>query len=272
MLTSLRLNPGRGSRRKRICPMLTCLPMELLNAEPSRPFSRFRLTNGGTKIASKIRTMSASAQRPLRGGLNSSSSSSDGVAGEMLMVLRYLRVVVRLPNDVERTAPARFGEEVGDHVHDEADPVADGAFLVLVARSLERPVDEHWTPDDVRSRDESPVAAVFAHVTIIAHPKIAVGRHDDIPALDVRTHGEDPLLRHVHSIRRRILREVVAIARELILRDLRVLVHHVALAELLAVPVKVAMVHVQVVAWNADDALHDVHARRVYGDEYNNVP
>src|SRR5947209_3793327 len=102
----------------------------------------------------------------------------------------------KLPDDVERAAPTRLGEEVGDHVHDEADAIADGALFVLVTRRFKRPVNEHRPADDVRPRDESPVAAVFADVAIVAHPKITVRRDDYISALDVRTHGEDPFLGH----------------------------------------------------------------------------
>src|SRR6266850_5040648 len=120
--------------------------------------------------------------------------------------------VESLLNHLQGAVPPRFAEEVGDHVHNELDPVADSVLLILIARGIKRPVYEHWATDDIGSWDESPVAAVFADITIISHAEVRIGRDHDLASLNVRTHGEDPLLGKVHSRRRRELGKIIAVA------------------------------------------------------------
>src|SRR5437763_15715856 len=102
-----------------------------------------------------------------------------------------------LPNHFQETAPTCLSEEVGDHVDDERNPVAEGVLLILAARRLKRPVYKHRATDDVGARNKSPIAAVFADVAIVAHAEISISGHNDLAALDVRPHGEHPLLRDI---------------------------------------------------------------------------
>src|SRR5215469_1576650 len=56
--------------------------------------------------------------------------------------------------------PACLVEEVNHDLEHELGPVAPRCLPVLIVRRLERPVDEHGTPDDVLLRNEAPVPAV----------------------------------------------------------------------------------------------------------------
>src|SRR5882672_2360869 len=88
-------------------------------------------------------------------------------------------------HDLERTRPARLVKEVEDHLPEQEVPaLLPTAPQVLVRRRNERPVDEHRPSDYILLRDESPEAAVIADVTIVAHRKVVIRRHNNVFALD----------------------------------------------------------------------------------------
>jgi len=74
-------------------------------------------------------------------------------------MLRPLNLLLqRIPVDqLERAAPARFGEEMRDHVHDVVD--ADVPVGQIRRGRFKRPVDDQRSPFDVVPRYESPVPA-----------------------------------------------------------------------------------------------------------------
>src|ERR1700746_116998 len=90
--------------------------------------------------------------------------------------------------DPEGAAPARFVEKVNGHMREKSDALAEIGAAVLIRRRIERPVDEHRPSDHVFFRDEAPVPAVEADITIVAHPKIAIFGNDNVIPLDVRAH------------------------------------------------------------------------------------
>src|SRR5208283_4559516 len=98
----------------------------------------------------------------------------------------------RLADDVEGAAPARLGEEVGEDVAYEGEAVGERGLVHLVGGGLEGPVDEHGTADDVRARDEAPVAAVERLGAVVAHGEDGSGRDDEVAIDDVVGQVEGP--------------------------------------------------------------------------------
>ena len=88
-------------------------------------------------------------------------------------------------HQMKSSTPPRLIEEVNDDVSDEGNPVDDARPLILVFRSNKRPVDEERAPHDVGAGDESPIAAVEADGTVIAHGKIAARRHYQVAIVNV---------------------------------------------------------------------------------------
>src|SRR5271169_1490921 len=81
----------------------------------------------------------------------------------------------------EGPLPPRLIEKVQNLLaHNELNAIGPFRFCVLITRRYERPVDEHRTPDDVVFGNESPVAAVQAHATMITHREVVIGRHYDV--------------------------------------------------------------------------------------------
>src|SRR6266404_885516 len=129
--------------------------------------------------------------------------------------------VEMLPNHLQGAVPSCFREEVCDYVQHELDPVTDRVLLVLPRGCIKGPVYEHGAAYHVGARNESPIAAVFAYVAIVAHAKVGVWRHNDLAALDMRTHGKNPLLGQLHLGQWRELGKVIAVSGELVLGPIR---------------------------------------------------
>jgi hypothetical protein len=76
--------------------------------------------------------------------------------------------ILLLPYESSRSAPTRVLDEVDNRREDRL--VRRRAFVI-------RPVHEHRSSDDEIARNETPVAAVFAIISIVAHYEVAVLRH-----------------------------------------------------------------------------------------------
>src|SRR5579871_3083526 len=113
------------------------------------------------------------------------------------------------PYHFQRAAPARLAKEVQHDVRQETYAVADAGLLILIARRLERPVDEHGSSNNVFSRNETPIAAVQAHAAVVAHREVMAGRHYQILAIYVRRQFHRPGRGNIR-ICRRYRRETVA--------------------------------------------------------------
>src|SRR5262249_10175018 len=95
-----------------------------------------------------------------------------------------------LADDSQGSTPASLGEKVDDHVSDGLAAFEERGLLwfsgvridlvVLMRWCHERPIDEHWPPDQILFRDEAPVPAVAADVAIIAHGEITILRHNQL--------------------------------------------------------------------------------------------
>ena len=94
---------------------------------------------------------------------------------------------------MEGSVPAGVGEEVGELVEGEGGFVGEGGLVVLIVGGFEGPVDEEWAADEIGAVDESPVAAVEAVGAVVAHDEEAVGRDDEVFALNVGGKIEGPL-------------------------------------------------------------------------------
>src|SRR6185503_11836551 len=100
---------------------------------------------------------------------------------------------------VEHPVPAGFCKEMGNDVENEASSIRQGSALVLVRRSLERPVNEQRPSDDICLRYKSPVAAVQAVGPVITHSKIAVLGNHQITILNVAAHDHGPFRSHAKN-------------------------------------------------------------------------
>src|SRR5215467_7944455 len=95
-------------------------------------------------------------------------------------------------HQVEHPAPARFIKKMHDHVEEKAYSFSGLFAFVLVAGGIERPVDEQRTAHDVFPGYKSPVAAVQANVTVVAHAEEAVRRHQQFAIAQVGPHLHRP--------------------------------------------------------------------------------
>src|ERR1019366_4444522 len=172
------------------------------------------------------------------------------------------------PHDPEGSRPACFIEEVKEGVlQEELHPVAYATHPPLVGWGDKRPVDEHRAPDHVFTGNESPVAAVFAHVAIVAHRKITVRRYDDVVALYIRGKRELPVLAgHPVHLRGRYGGEVVAV--RVVIPQF---VMDVLLLESLAVAVHRAIAQMNAIARDAHDPLHDKQPLLFWRQEHYDV-
>ena len=98
---------------------------------------------------------------------------------------------------MEGSAPAGFIEEVDDDVYDEAYAVADRGLVDLVFGGDERPVDEERTAYDVFSWHETPVAAVEANRTVVAHGEVVAGRNNEVFSFNMCWQIDGPLRGYV---------------------------------------------------------------------------
>src|SRR5579864_3723856 len=72
-------------------------------------------------------------------------------------------------------------------------------------------IDKKRPADDILPGHKPPIAAVITDVAIIAHDKEAVGRHQQILALDMGAQGQAPFRRHAGGIAGGNGREIVAV-------------------------------------------------------------
>ena len=149
------------------------------------------------------------------------------------------------------------------------EPVADDcASQYWSSGVIKRPVNKHGAADHVLLWNETPVAAVIAHVPVVAHGKVTVRRHHDVAALDMR--GSSSLhfsLLTPYSSRRRHGGKIVAVG--IVVSRIDVL--DVRLVELLPVAVDDAFAQVNTVARNADDAFHQKKPRLLRRQEHRNI-
>lgn len=96
-----------------------------------------------------------------------------------------LRGEVNLPDELKGAVPSGFIEEMKHLVEGEGASFGDGGFVLLFLRSFERPVDEEGASDEIGARHQSPVTAVVAIGTVVAHHEVVAGRNDEIFTLDV---------------------------------------------------------------------------------------
>src|SRR5450631_3570932 len=90
-----------------------------------------------------------------------------------------------LSYELERPCPTCLVEKMQHHFAQKQSSIAPRGLPVLIIRRLERPVDEHRTPDDVCLGNESPVPAVQTHTAVVAHGKVGVWWHHDVVPVDV---------------------------------------------------------------------------------------
>src|SRR5215468_7513360 len=155
------------------------------------------------------------------------------------------------------TAPTGLVKEMKRNMREEADALAEVSTPILVRRGVERPVNEHWPPNDILFRDETPIPAVEADVAIVPHTEIAVLRDNHVLSFNMSAHEQLPLGRDVVGLRGRYGREVVAIR---IVSD-GSFMHDIGLVELFAISIHRAVDEVDPVARNSDDSLHDIKPR-----------
>src|SRR5215469_10048977 len=87
---------------------------------------------------------------------------------------------------VEHSLPPGFVEKVQGYMSVECQPVAQIGSEILICRGFERPVDEQRSADDVLFRDASEIAAVVAHVAVVAHHEVVAVGDDNVLALHER--------------------------------------------------------------------------------------
>src|ERR1043165_848061 len=184
-----------------------------------------------------------------------------------------LRDVAGLFDERAGAPPARVAEEVEEETE----------RAVRVRRALVvRPVDEHRATDDGVARDVAPEATVEAVVAVVAHHEVVAFGDDEllrafvetartaqrpwVPVDDVRelarTHGRvlpDERLALLFLARRALL---VAVQRVAVVFGRRVDRRDLLLLQQLAVDVNVRALRRDVVARQADDALHVVRLVR----------
>ena len=80
---------------------------------------------------------------------------------------------------VQRPLPARIGEEMQRHVTHPGHAVANPALLVLVFRSLERPVVEQGAAHDILPGHKTPVTAVRTFIPVVTHHEKRCRRHSN---------------------------------------------------------------------------------------------
>jgi hypothetical protein len=98
---------------------------------------------------------------------------------------RHWRVRCASVDGPEGPVPAGSSEEVGELVQGDADLLSEACAVNLVFGGFEGPVDDEWAADDIGAGDEAPVAAVEAVGAVVAHDEEAVGRDDEVKAVDV---------------------------------------------------------------------------------------
>src|SRR5919108_3565650 len=86
-----------------------------------------------------------------------------------------------LPNDSERSRPPGLGEEIRHKVGDLLDAIHNIGSTVFIGIGFIRPVNNEPLADDEFARNEAPVPAVGAVVTIVAHREVVIGWYDDLP-------------------------------------------------------------------------------------------
>src|SRR5271163_4661675 len=110
-------------------------------------------------------------------------NSPSRITAAAITTRRLERKSLNLPHHVQRSPPPGLIEEVQHHMRQKSHPVRHPGLLVLIARRIERPVNEHGTPDYVLLRNEAPIPTVQAHAPVVAHGEIVSGRHDQIASL-----------------------------------------------------------------------------------------
>src|SRR4051812_6031322 len=174
-----------------------------------------------------------------------------------------MRSDVKLPcrsrsaSDVQRALPARVSKEMKRHVRNPGYVVANAGFVVLVLGGDEGPVVEERPADDVLAWDEAPVAGIEAVVTIVAHHEELACGDDEIAVDNVTCKFIGPRVWYA-SIRiavsfrgdgRKFVveRHVVGGSCGLCVR----------LRQFLAVDIDDAVVEMEVIAGNSDEALDE---------------
>src|SRR5512140_2821485 len=82
---------------------------------------------------------------------------------------------------------------------------------MFIVRRDEGPIDKHAATNDVLFRNEPPIAAVEAYVSIVTHAEVMVGRHDDIATINEVAKPELPLDIDVRVVRIRHIGKIVAV-------------------------------------------------------------
>ena len=156
---------------------------------------------------------------------------------------------------VEHAAPAGACREMHQSVEDADDALGEGGLSIVGAVRIDGPIDQKWAAHDGVAIDESPVAAVEAVIAIIAHGEIFVWRHDQFVALNVVPDIVSPFGLDGRS------EKLVGDGRECVVQRIvagRGIVDDVRLVEQFSVDVDLLIDDFEVVAGEADDALHEV--------------
>src|SRR5260370_42602634 len=100
----------------------------------------------------------------------------------------------------EHTAPSRARWQMRERFKNARQPRPEGAFRVVVAaRRFYRPINQEWPPHDGIAVHKSPVTAVLAVISIVAHREILSWRDNKFVAMNVLTDLRLPFLDSVRG-------------------------------------------------------------------------
>src|SRR5215472_11408665 len=97
-----------------------------------------------------------------------------------------------LAHHMEHPRPPGLVKEMDHDGEKKLQALGNAGARVFITRLLKRPVEEHWAADYVLVGHKSPVSAIEAHITVVAHTKYTVRRHDQLSILDMRRQGLSP--------------------------------------------------------------------------------
>lgn len=163
-----------------------------------------------------------------------------------------------LANDLKGAAPAGKVHEGVDLARVLAALIGEGLLGegggVVGVVLLEGEVDEQRLAYDCFVRDETPVAAIFAIVAIVAHDEVIPNRDDEFAVVDERAHSDPPAgidLRVGALETGEVVAEIVGWSGA---ED------RVRLGERATVDVNLTRVKAEVVTWKANDAFDQMQA------------
>src|SRR5437868_5380508 len=98
----------------------------------------------------------------------------------------------RLMNSMQHPAPACAGGQVRQSVKHSTQALSESRLPVISRSRVHRPINQKRAAHDGIAVNKTPVAAVKAVVTVVAHCKISSGRNDKFVALNIPSNVSSP--------------------------------------------------------------------------------